>query len=157
MKLLVFSDSHNNRKLIDRAIGDNPDAGWIIHAGDGAYDIEDNDAPRIRKVAGNCDIGFEHLPAELVFEAGGVKFFLAHGNNHKVSYGTDRFRAAAKAAGCGIAIYGHTHRSRISYDGEIFILNPGTANRRKAYDGYASYAVITVEEEKIKDISIIYY
>lgn len=156
MKILVFSDSHNDRKIIDRALEAEPDAGWIIHAGDGANDIDDRDAPRVRRVAGNCDIGFEHFPSELVFEAGGVRFFLAHGNLHKVKSGTGRLADAARANGCDIAVYGHTHRSEISCDGDLIILNPGTCSRRRSSDGYVSYAVITVEEEKIKKISIIY-
>ena len=89
MKILVFSDSHSYKNLMNRCIDAvKPDA--VIHLGD-HYDDTDElvrkyfDIP-FHQVRGNCDSGSAPLnaPAVLCYAVGGVRFYMTHGHLHNV-------------------------------------------------------------------------
>jgi predicted phosphodiesterase len=89
------------------------------------------------------------LPAEQF----GRGIFLAHGNHHGIEAGHERLAEAAKAAGAGIAIFGHTHVPCLEYVNagpagfteKILLLNPGSIGRPRSRIG-ASFAVLEIPD-----------
>lgn len=155
MKILVFSDSHGRRDLIDKALRAHPDTDVLIHAGDGYDDVFPSDAPVVVRVPGNCDRSAD-AQDHIIFEAEGVRFLVTHGNLQKVSYGLTKLAALCRSMNCGIAVFGHTHHAVCTMINGVMLLNPGTANRSRSRDHYISYAEIRIENGKTEEISISY-
>ena len=82
----------------------------------------------------------------------GHGIFFTHGHTLGVKYGTERLVSAARAAGCDIALYGHTHASKVLYEDGMYVVNPGSCAEPR--DGSKSYAVIDIEENGIMPIII---
>lgn len=122
---------------------------FVFCLGDGEQDLPAlrqafPDLP-IEAVRGNCDFR-SGLPSELVLTLGGVRFFLTHGHRYGVK--TDRWleslKAAARENGAQAVLFGHTHEAFMEWDGELLILNPGTAR------GYSpGGAVLEIRDGKI--------
>lgn len=142
LRLAVFSDSHGAvSPLRQTVLAQAPD--MVLHLGD--Y-IRDADALRadfpgldIRCVRGNCDLG-DPGPDRLVFPVEGVNIFMTHGHLYAVKYSLDSLCNAARAAGAGLVLYGHTHQSDWRQMGAMTIVNPGSAGM-----GEKSYALITIQ------------
>ena len=96
-------------------------------------------------VRGNCD--WDRAPEELIVEAGGVKFLLAHGHRYGVKSGTDRLARAARDKGVDVACFGHTHDALNMPDRGVWLFNPGTAG---GIHGRGGYGVILVENGKFR-------
>jgi uncharacterized protein len=102
-------------------------------------------------VSGNCDI-FSSYPSSDIANIAGHGIFFTHGHTLGVKYGTERLVSAARAAGCDIALYGHTHASKVLYEDGMYVVNPGSCAEPR--DGSKSYAVIDIEENGIMPIII---
>lgn len=127
MKLLLFSDSHNNqqrlRELAKRVREEAPDA--ILFAGDGLHDASLLDAQcPVYAVRGNCDLGFG-LPEELALPLSGQIVYLSHGHLHRAKRTSDLLAAAAKTQGARVAVYGHTHQQAMEWVHGVYCVNPG--------------------------------
>ena len=144
MLLAVFSDSHGDRRRMEAVIRrEHPDA--VIFLGDGLRDLE---AVRSRfpalpftAVRGNCDresFGYED---SAFFEPDGFRIFCAHGHNHGVKYGLDKFGTSVLCSGSALGLFGHTHRAFYREVGGVILMNPGSIG-----DGlHPTYGLITVE------------
>lgn len=149
MKILVFSDSHGRLgPMVDAVERERPQR--VFFLGD-CY--RDGQALRdaypdllMELVRGNCDWDKE-APTELVVEAGGVKFLLAHGHLHGVKSGTDYLARAAREAGVDVACFGHTHQALNMPDRGVWLFNPGTAG---GVGDRAGYGVILVSCGKFR-------
>lgn len=103
----------------------------ILHAGDvggnGILDELSAIAP-VLAVAGNTDPpGDPRLPSSRVYDAGGLKIHLSHGN--EVGSPTpDKFFARYSEP---IIVYGHTHRQLVTREGNRWAINPGAAGPRR--------------------------
>ena len=130
---VVLSDTHGNRKAIDKLAGVLSECDLIIHLGDtsedGAY-IRSNYGSKTFLLNGNCD------RCKL-----GVKIFATHGHLYSVKSGTARLAARAKELGCGVALYGHTHDAREDEVDGVLIANPGCMARYR--QGSYCYLVLT--------------
>lgn len=137
MKILVFSDSHGRLgRMLDAIEREKP--ARVFFLGDCYRDGEAladayPDLP-MELVKGNCD--WDKAPDELIVEAGGVKFLLAHGHRYSVKYGTDALSRAAQEKGVQVACFGHTHEALNMYDHGVLLFNPGTAGGIGARAGY---------------------
>ncbi len=151
----VLSDSHgdwrNLGRLLERMgkldalcfLGDvDADADWLETR------FETTHAPLFFAVRGNNDLA-SRRPWDLVTEIGGRRFFLTHGHRYHVRGGTDQLTAAARAAGAGIALYGHTHEPYCSWDDGVFVLNPGVAGNPWG-NRLARGAVIVLDGQRIR-------
>lgn len=155
MRIVVISDSHKRSDIIEKILYGQPEATDVFFLGDHADDIEDLQYifsdKRFHILSGNCDY-FSAFPSSAVATVGGVKIFYTHGHTLSVKYGTERLLDCAKQNGCKIALYGHTHISKILYEDGIYIVNPGScANAR---DFHESYAVIDIEQNGIMPIIV---
>jgi hypothetical protein len=65
-------------------------------------------------------------------------------------FGTRRAREIAKMNGFNVVVYGHTHSSRIKWDGDILLINPGSpTNPLPSFVTKPSVALLRVTKEKI--------
>lgn len=125
---LIISDSHGRRAAIEKLKPLMAENDYIIHLGDGAGDMREitGEYPeKVYSLKGNCDLygGQE----ECVIEAEGLSIFCCHGHKYGVKSGISRLAARAKALGCEIALYGHTHRAAIEEKDGVLCINPGAA------------------------------
>ncbi len=155
MRIVVISDSHRKYNIVERILRDQPTAHHVFFLGDVLTDIE-----RVRGrfpdrdfhiVAGNCDF-MDMTPNFGIEKIDGVGIFYTHGHTVGVKGGTGVLLARAKAAGCKIALYGHTHIARTQYEDGVYLVNPGSCACSR--EGKNSYAVIDIEKTGILPIII---
>lgn len=155
MRIVVISDSHKRGDIIEKIIEAQPTATDVFFLGDHACDIEDLQYvytnKRFHILSGNCDY-FSNYPSTAMTTVAGKKIFYTHGHTLSVKYSTERLLETAKQNGCTIALYGHTHVSKILYEDGIYIVNPGSCAQGR--DFHESYAVIDIEENGIMPVII---
>lgn len=129
MKILVMSDSHGRRDLVQKCIEQHPDVEAVMFLGDVLYDIKGMDTTFPDKqffcVKGNCDAGSKE-PAERLVTLQGTGILLTHGHAHGVKYGVNALIGYSRRIGAKIALFGHTHVAYNSYHDGIYVLNPGS-------------------------------
>ena len=154
-RIVVISDSHRNSGVIDKILSSQTDAKYVFFLGDNVADIEDFKYLYSDKqffiVSGNCDYFSEYPDTDIAFVFG-KKIIFTHGHNFDVKYGTEKLFLAAKTAECKIALYGHTHVSKIVYEDGLYIVNPGSCARPR--NGGPTYAVIDIMESGIMPIIV---
>ena len=131
MKIGIMSDSHGDRRAIDRAVERAGKVDLWLHAGDCVPDaayLALVSAVRVENVAGNTDWPDGKTPDEIVVEAAGHRIFLTHGHIYGVRSTLEMLVQAAKEAQADIAVYGHTHVAQ-EVAGDVHVLNPGSVAR----------------------------
>ncbi len=155
MRIVVISDSHKRSDIIEKILYNQPTATDVFFLGDCASDIEDLQYlftdKRFHILSGNCDY-YSAYPSSAVATVGGKKIYYTHGHTLSVKYGTERLIDTALQNDCSIALYGHTHISKILYEDGIYVVNPGSCS--KGRDFYESYAVIDILEDGIMPVII---
>ena len=155
MRITVISDSHRNSRVIRKILNERTDSSTVFFLGDVTADIEDimHEYPNktFNIVSGNCDF-FSIYPSAGIANVGGHNIFYTHGHTLSVKYGTERLIAAAKEKNCDIALYGHTHISKILYEDGVYLVNPGSCSSPR--EGRPSYAVIDIEKNGVMPIII---
>lgn len=156
-KILIFSDSHNESKYMNKAFEMNSDADMIIHLGDGAADLTKNLPIDYKKplvlIEGNgeyygwvgVDRRYRPKKSEMI-EFEGKKIFMTHGHLYDVKYGLERIAARAYCDGADIVLFGHTHIPLIKYlpegteleyigkiDRPLLLFNPGSISKGIAH------------------------
>lgn len=124
---VVISDSHGKRARIEKLRPLFEENDYIVHLGDGSGDMREIFGAYPQKTyicKGNCD--FSYGEEEFVIEAEGFSVLCCHGHRYGVKSGLSRLAAYAKERGCGIALYGHTHRAAIEERDGVLLVNPGS-------------------------------
>ncbi len=143
-KLIIVSDSHGNKKGIDKLgtlIAEND---FFLHLGDGAMDAREimREFPeKTYLCAGNCDF-FSPLPTEGILQVEGVKIFYCHGHKYRVKSTLQTLALAAKERNADVVLYGHTHTSLISEIQGVTLINPGSLKFEVGNGGSYCYLVI---------------
>lgn len=130
MKVLVFSDSHGRKELVDRMLSKEPDCKEVIFLGDGLSDVEwakeFYPEKRFTVVKGNNDWSY-NISTEAYRYFDGVTVFATHGD--KIDVRTTLFYLYKKAASvnASLALYGHTHvaKSVTEATSGVTAVNPG--------------------------------
>ena len=144
--VIVVSDSHGNRRAFEELDTIFGESDYIFHLGDTSSDggvIRSKYPDKTFLVNGNCDpvkLGED----ELTIEVEGVKIFLCHGHLYSVKSTLLRLAREAKAQGCKLALYGHTHSAREDEIDGVTLLNPGNLSRY----GKKSYLYIVINGDK---------
>lgn len=157
MRIVVISDSHKRKGVIDKILSSQKEAKHIFFLGDNVADIEDFEFlypdKKFYAVCGNCDfastvqsVGLEVLS--------GKRIFYTHGHNYNVKYGLSKLIETAKANNYDIVLYGHTHVAKTLYEDGIYIVNPGSCSQPRD-SSKPSYAIIDIEDNGIMP-SIVY-
>lgn len=127
----VVSDSHGNRRAMEKLDGIFAESDYIIHLGDGVSDgarVKSRYPDKTYLLNGNCD-GVKLGEEQTVLEIEGVKIFACHGDKFGVKSGTARLVAKAAENGCSVALFGHTHKPTEQTVDGITLFNPGTLSR----------------------------
>ena len=156
MKIGVMSDSHGDRRAIDRAVERAGKVDLWLHAGDCAPDaayLALVSAARVENVAGNTDWPDGKTPDEIIVEAAGHRIFLTHGHIYGVRSTLEMLVEAAKAGSADIAVYGHTHVAQ-DVSGEVYVLNPGSVARPRD-EARPSFMLVELEAGKPPQVELI--
>lgn len=131
-KIGVISDTHlprGTRKIPDDVFTLFADADLILHAGDFVraevlYEL--GAIAPVRGVMGNCDGPdlARQLPLTESIEVEGVLIGMIHDSGDR---GRRRSRMAQAFPGHRVVVFGHSHMPLIEDDGELLLLNPGSA------------------------------
>ena len=130
MKVLVFSDSHGRKELVDRMLSKEPDCKEVIFLGDGLSDVEwakeFYPEKRFTCVKGNNDWSYT-ADTEAYRHFDGVTLIATHGD--KIDVRTTLFYLYKKASAvkASLALYGHTHVAKTVTEGTsgVTAVNPG--------------------------------
>lgn len=145
MRILVISDSHRASGTVKRILLEQPQARHVFFLGDNTADVEslqyEYSDRRFYIVAGNCDFA-DTSPSQSIAEIEGRGIFYTHGHTLSVKYTTSHLLEKAKALGCEIALYGHTHIAKTEYRDGVYLINPGSCSRSR--EGKNSYAVVDI-------------
>ena len=142
MKIVVASDNHGNKEVLNKILNENPDADYYFHLGDS--ELELNELNPFLCVKGNIDNEYS-LPIEKVIDTKECSIYLTHG--HAYSSDLRLISKAAKMNDCKLALYGHTHIYLDKVFDGIRIINPGSCSRSK--DDGNSYVVILINDGNI--------
>ncbi|HEX2053458.1 MAG TPA: metallophosphoesterase family protein [Actinomycetota bacterium] len=128
----ILSDTHlprGQRRIPDRALKLFENCDLLLHAGDfveaevlyelGAYG-------EVRGVLGNCDSPelAAQLPVTDSLELGGVRIGMIHDSGDRQRR---RSRMAVAFPQHRVVVFGHSHQPMVEDDGELLLLNPGSA------------------------------
>lgn len=154
MKILVISDTHGREENLEKVLKKIGMPDLVLHLGDsegGEEFIKGMIDCPLHLVAGNCDF-FCSYPKTKVVEAAGSRIFMTHGHYHFVNMGTRDLVEAARANGCNLAVFGHTHKPFLDEsDPEVTVLNPGSLSQPRQEGRRPSYALVEVtERQKVK-------
>lgn len=142
---VVLSDSHGRRGAVEKLLPLFAENDYIVHLGDGSGDMREITEKYPEKTyvcKGNCD--FARGLDETVIEAEGLSVLCCHGHAYGVKSGLKKLAARARELGCGIALYGHTHRAAVETVDGVICINPGSAG---AFSG-ASYCYLVLHNGK---------
>lgn len=144
MRIVVISDSHGNKKGIDK-IFKTQNFDYLFFLGDGLIDLGsyiylDN----VFAVSGNCDF-FSSIENEKVVVLENKKIFYTHGNKYGVKSSLDNLINEGKEVGADFVLFGHTHKKiAIEQDG-VLIINPGSFH--KSADGISRGLILNIDEK----------
>lgn len=145
MKIVVVSDNHGDKKVLEKILNSYPDYDGFIHCGDSEMDRDE--LVGYASVRGNNDDDFNY-PAELVLVFGNHRILVVHG--HRQVYLDSRYGLVEKAKenNCDIVCYGHTHAFEYQVLEGVTLLNPGSLNHNR--DGSrASYAILELDDDNV--------
>ncbi len=151
-QIIIASDSHGRSDVLKKLQKAYPHADLFIHCGD----LEDSPSgfPGWIFVRGNNDWNPE-IPDERKLKIMGHGIYICH--SHLLPY-RDRAKALAYRAlenGCDIALYGHTHVSKIERIHGVLEINPGSLLFPR--DGNPpSYAVLNISDDGQTEAKIIF-
>ncbi|MDR2371399.1 MAG: metallophosphoesterase [Treponema sp.] len=144
---MAVSDTHGHTGSLIAALnwGKKHKVDVLAFLGDGTADLPEAAAAAgftapLKIVRGNTD-GDTSFPYIETLDFAGHVFFLTHGHLFGINEGPGALSVAAKSAGCGAALYGHTHIPFWEEIAGILVLNPGSAGRPRSAIG-ASFATI---------------
>lgn len=129
--IVVISDSHGNMRALESLDGIFSESDYIVHLGDTSGDgakILKKFPEKTILINGNCD-PIRCGDNERVLQIEGVKIFATHGHLYSAKTTLSRLAARAKELGCGVCLYGHTHRAREDEINGVLLINSGTMSR----------------------------
>ena len=140
-KVIVASDSHGNKKIIDRIFNE-LEFDYFLFLGDGIDDlgIYVNDE-RVKIVRGNCDF-FSHEKYDSYLQIEDVLIFYTHGANYGVKSSIRPLYNQASTLPVQLVCYGHTHLFNIEKLGNITFLNCGALCNHRG--GNEEFAIVTI-------------
>ena len=90
---------------------------------------------------------FSMLDREREVRIGKYRALLTHGHYYGVSVGMERLKEEARARGCDIAMFGHTHRPYLSQEEGLTVLNPGSLSFPRQDGRKPTYMLMEIDED----------
>ena len=145
-KVLIVSDNHGNKEVLEQLLLKHPDCSLYLHAGD-SEDFQSNLYPYL-SVKGNNDYYIENLYRIVKIENHSI--YMVHGHRNFLS--DDVMSACAKNNGCDIYVHGHIHRPYYKYYNGVHIMCPGSLRYPRSTKG-ETYIIMNIDENKV-DVEI---
>ena len=143
-KIVVISDSHGNKNLIDRIFNE-VKFDYLIHLGDGIEDlgtyIYDE---RVKVVRGNCDF-FSNEKYESFLFIENVLIFFTHGHEYGVKHTLNQLYKRIMGINTSLVLYGHTHLPKTDIINNITFHNPGSLSTSRSSN--TNYSIITIDDK----------
>lgn len=147
MKILVVSDTHGRDRELEKAVETEAPFDRLIHCGD----VEGReifiealaDCPCCI-VAGNNDF-FCDLEREQEITIAGKRALVTHGHYYGVSMDLSGIADEARARGCEIVFFGHTHKPVVTEKDGVLIINPGSLAYPRQAGRKPSYGVLNTD------------
>lgn len=147
MKIIVFSDSHQDETSIKKMLEYEKNIDKIYCSGDSGLSKEKLQALNIISIKGNYPFA-PKLPIEKTLKLGKFKVLLTHGHKYHVKFGLKRLFDKTLKLKVDMVIFGHTHQIYLQANKKFIALNPGALSTRRSYS-YPSYARIFIEDKKM--------
>lgn len=132
MRIIVFSDTHNNFSVMKDIFEKNQDVSVFIFLGDGERELIQirklYPNKQILSVKGNCDL-LNDSPLIGTYSYKNIKIIYTHGHRYNAKYSTDNLYYLAKENNAHIVCFGHTHCRYYDYTDGVHMLNPGSASQ----------------------------
>lgn len=126
MKVLIISDSHGlTDELQEIRNRHESETEAMFHCGDSELPADHPSMQGFVSVRGNCDYEQKYAE-ELIEEAGGFRFFIAHGHMHNVKSTLMNLKYAAEDHGAKIVCFGHSHIAGAEFADGVLFINPGS-------------------------------
>ncbi len=141
---LVISDSHGDKKSIQKALDKFGTVEYIFHLGDYASDaayIAEHSSAQVRSVRGNCDYIAEDPYFDEVVICGN-RIVLTHGHKLNAKYSMERLYYYALEHEAKAILFGHTHVAMTQFVDGIWLVNPGSISDPRSGDRSAAYLMI---------------
>ena len=150
-KILIVSDSHRRDGNLMQVMDMVRPFDVLIHLGDGEGSedaIADyaGDSVVCYFVQGNNDF-FSGLDREKEIVLGGKRCLLTHGHNYGVGLDVRMLAHEAKARGCQIAMFGHTHKPFMKEVDGVLCVNPGSISFPRQPDRRPSFIVLEEDDK----------
>ncbi len=152
--IVVISDTHGNKRGVDKLQSLFEENSYAIHLGDGFTDFKEvfsSSPDKCYFCKGNCDF-FASLPEEGVLEVESARIFYCHGHRYGVKGGLGALAKRAKELDCSVALYGHTHIPKITELDGVTLVCPGSL--RFSFGEGGSYAYLVVHGEKVTAVLV---
>ncbi len=153
-KILILSDVHGDKEILEDILNKYKDADLKIYLGDFQMSKEDQEMYSEmfdHVVTGNCD--YPGVSQNTIFtEIEGKGVMITHGHMYgsilkKIDF--DLLRDVAKENNCEIVLHGHDHISEAYEKDGVFRFNPGsTTLPRNTKSG--TYGILTINEDNWK-------
>ena len=143
MKIVLMSDSHGRSQNIDKVLQLHPDADYYLHCGD--IECDEYTYPNLIVVRGNNDY-FGDFPEKRILVIGNHRILMMHSHTVYSFQRTLKMAEMAKAKGCDMVFFGHTHIAFDQVVDGVRLINPGSLFYSR--DGKEiSYCVITIQDD----------
>lgn len=155
MKILVYSDSHNNIKALNKIKNIINDFDKILFLGDGLSDFKDlinGFKGEAFAVTGNCDFSSQY-PNERLVEFEGIKIFMCHGHRYNVKMNLNSIIYKGEECGADIILFGHSHYQFLQKLSNGYIMNPGSISHSYGMSS-TGYGIIELNKNIITDIKL---
>ncbi len=146
-RILIFSDNHRDRKILNMILSFPPKPDFLFSLGDSEMPEHELSNLGIVGVRGNYPFEPDY-PADLVLCFSGIRFLFTHGHNYHVKTGTGILLEKAISEDINVVFYGHTHLAKIEYRDDVLLVNPGALAYAKGPYG-KTYALAELDEGRI--------
>ena len=157
IRIVILSDTHGDRRVIERVIAQEEPFDYLIHCGDAEIDLSEYADPakpyELLAVRGNCDY-YSDLPAAINTQLGGLNVLITHGHHENVHSGVQALAEAGRSLEADLIFSGHTHIPEIAEEGGILIINPGSPVYPRGLRRQRTYAVLTVSGKQERNAVI---
>lgn len=150
MKVLIVSDSHGKNQYLHKAIEQVAPIDLLIHLGDIECEAEyiRSIAPcPLEIVAGNNDFINFDIPREKILKIGRYKVMITHGHRYDVYYNTSTIREIAMENKIDIVMFGHTHVPMITFQDNIWLINPGSISLPRQNGREHTFIVMDIDSK----------
>ncbi len=144
-KIVVVSDNHGRKQVLEQIRELHKDADYFIHCGDS--EMMEFELAGYAHVKGNSDY-IQTLPDSLILTVGSHRIFVVHGHRHIIFGQFNALVSTAHTKACDIVCYGHTHIYRDDEIDGIRLLNPGSLRYNRDATP-PSYMILEIAGNKI--------